>query len=98
AAPPADVKVALYRITQEALNNVLKHARASHVTVSGYCHGNEDELSICDDWQGFDVESVPQNHLGLSIMRERTEAIGGTISIECAPGEGTKIRVRWQQA
>lgn len=98
AAPPADVKVALYRITQEALNNVLKHARASHVTVSGYCHAGNIELSICDDGQGFDVEAVPQNHLGLTIMRERTEAIGGTLSIDSTVGEGTRIRVRWQQA
>lgn len=96
--PPADVKVALYRITQEALNNVLKHARASRVTVSGHCHEGDIQLTICDDGQGFDFEAIPHDRLGLTIMRERTDAIGAVISIDSDVGSGTEVCVRWRQA
>src|SRR5690606_32394035 len=91
--PPRDVKMALYRTTQEALNNVLKHAQATQVHVAGRCEAERVELSIRDDGRGFDFESIPPDHLGLSIMRERADAIGARLSIDSAVGEGTEVRV-----
>lgn len=94
--PPAEVKIALYRITQEALNNVLKHAHAQHVTISGYSRENDVELAICDDGQGFDFESIPPDHLGLGIMRERADGIRAALSIDSEVGVGTEVHVHWR--
>jgi signal transduction histidine kinase len=92
---PPEVKVAFYYIAQEALNNVIKHARAHHVTVT--CHVDDDGalLSVLDDGQGFDPYQVTAEHLGLAIMRERAESIAGALDIESAAGRGTTVRVRW---
>ena len=89
------IKVALYRVAQEALNNVAKHAGASQVTVSLYCGSSQAKLYIVDDGRGFDPASVPLDHLGLGIMRERAEAIGATLSIESEIGRGTKVVIVW---
>ena len=97
---PADVHVALYRIAQEALNNVVKHARASQVDVSLDClrpaEGHRGEgftLSIRDDGSGFDPASTSQERLGLAIMRERAQAVGATLEIESQVGQGTQVTV-----
>jgi signal transduction histidine kinase len=97
---PPEIRVALYRITQEALNNVVKHAYASQVTVHLCCipavkGGGSQlvELCISDDGCGFDTKDVPSDHLGLDIMRERAQAIGATIQIESQSGRGTRVRV-----
>jgi PAS domain S-box-containing protein len=89
----AKVKVALYRIAQEALNNVAKHAGASAAVMRLSCQLGRIELLVRDDGLGFDPESLPPNSLGLGIMRERAEAIGATLTIESQPGAGTQIRV-----
>ncbi|MHB1294847.1 MAG: cache domain-containing protein [Anaerolineae bacterium] len=91
-----DVKVALYRIAQEALNNVAKHSGAKHVSVSLACSEGHVQLAICDDGNGFDLASVPPDHLGLGIMRERAQGIGASIGIESAPDSGTAVRVEWR--
>jgi two-component system nitrate/nitrite sensor histidine kinase NarX len=100
---PSDARVALYRIAQEALNNVVKHARASQVTVSLRCHppspsqrGGAVELCIRDDGRGFDLGDVEPGELGLGIMRERAQAIGATLNIESQPGHGTQVAVVWE--
>jgi nitrate/nitrite-specific signal transduction histidine kinase len=91
-----DVKVGLYRIAQEALNNVAKHSGASNAWVN-LSYGPEGVLmSIEDDGRGFDPASVPPNHLGLGIMQERAAAIGAVVVIESEPGAGTHIDVVWQ--
>jgi two-component system nitrate/nitrite sensor histidine kinase NarX len=90
-----EVKIALYRIAQEALNNVAKHAGASHAAVHLECGPDCLTLRIVDDGRGFEVASVQPDHLGLGIMRERAEAIGATLSIESQPGHGTEIDVIW---
>jgi signal transduction histidine kinase len=105
--PPADVHVALYRIAQEALNNVAKHAHAKQVTVSlrGNIHpsGFDDqrreriELQVSDDGRGFDPSKVPSDRLGLGILRERARAIGASLSIESEAGLGTRIALVWEQ-
>jgi len=94
-ALPTEVKVALYRITQEALNNVAKHAGASQVRVSLQCQPDGVELVIRDDGRGFNPQDVSSEHLGLGIMRERAEAVGAALRVESEIGRGTEIRVDW---
>jgi len=91
---PVDVKVALYRIAQESLNNVAKHAGATHATVLMYC-GSEVSLEIVDDGLGFDVDSIPPDSLGLGIMRERAKEIDAELSVDSEIGEGTRVHVQW---
>jgi two-component system sensor histidine kinase NreB len=90
------VKANLYRITQEALNNVFKHAKANHVGVIFERRGGEFVLVIEDDGIGFErVEQTSQDRgVGLLGMRERAALIGGTFEIETASGTGTAIFVR----
>jgi PAS domain S-box-containing protein len=95
---PADVKVALYRIAQEALNNVGKHAHASRAQVHLMCHQDGTVLRIRDDGAGFEQEDAQAFQLGLGIMRERIHAIGGTLTLNSHPGEGTEIIARWDVA
>jgi signal transduction histidine kinase len=95
---PADVQIALYRIAQESLNNVTKHARASQAKVSLRCQPGQVRLQISDDGMGFDPGTVSARHLGLVIMRERAQAIGAALSIESQPGHGARISVEWRDA
>jgi signal transduction histidine kinase/streptogramin lyase len=93
---PPDVQLAFYRITQEALNNIAKHAKATQVIVTLRMDGIV-RLSIVDNGAGFDPAAVPADHLGTKIMRERAEAIGATYSLYSEPGEGTQISVTWEE-
>lgn len=91
---PGALEVTLYRVTQEALNNALKHADAT--TVSVYIDVDEAgvTLDIADDGVGFEHEDmVSRGGIGLTSMQERVEALGGTLSIESEPGNGTRIHV-----
>jgi len=96
-----EVHIALYRIAQEALNNVVKHARASQVTLTLECvEGCEEEqssveLRIGDDGCGFDSRHILPDHLGLGIMQERADAIGATLQVVSAPWRGTQIIAIW---
>jgi signal transduction histidine kinase/ligand-binding sensor domain-containing protein len=92
---PPDVQVALYRIAQELLNNVAKHAHASHVSVRLSEMVGQIVLRVSDDGQGFDLESVPSGHMGLGIIRERAAAIGATLDVDSRPGGGTMAAVYW---
>ncbi|HSJ53144.1 MAG TPA: GAF domain-containing sensor histidine kinase [Anaerolineae bacterium] len=93
-----DAKIALYRIAQEALNNVAKHSGATAATIRLSCRPDQVELRVCDDGLGFDLETRPLNSLGLSIMRERAEAIGAALTIDSRPSCGTEITVSWRNA
>jgi nitrate/nitrite-specific signal transduction histidine kinase len=97
---PAEVKVAFYRIAQESLNNVAKHADATQVFLRLRCSHEENraELLIDDDGGGFDIAAVPADHLGLRIMRERADAVGAELFVDSEPGEGTQVRVVWHGA
>ena len=104
--PPADVHVALYRIAQEALNNVIIHAQASHVELSLHCASSDPddtmqwermELQVNDDGVGFDPNRVQQDRLGLGILRERARAIGANLTIRSRPGQGTRIVAIWER-
>ncbi len=96
---PAEVRIALYRIAQEALNNVVKHAQASQVEVGLRCtsppQGMHAELWIRDDGLGFDPGTASQDRLGLGIMHERAESINAQLKIESEPGRGTQVEVLW---
>ncbi len=91
-------RVAFYRIAQEALTNITRHSAATVVSltlrrrnVNGSVGGVE--LRVVDNGRGFDVENVSPGHLGLSIMRERAEAIGAELVLRAAPGHGTDLTV-----
>jgi len=95
-----DYEEALYRVVQEALNNVVKHARAGRVTVRLAQADGQVRLSVVDDGQGFDTQAAdgrPANKdgggLGLVGMRERLDRLGGRLVIESAVGAGTKVAV-----
>jgi signal transduction histidine kinase len=92
---PPDIETALYRVAQEALGNVGKHARARTATVEFERQPRRLRGSIKDDGNGFDVEGVlsrvgPQG-LGLMGMRERVVALGGQLTIRSAPSHGTTV-------
>lgn len=91
-----EVKVALYRIAQEALNNVAKHAHAEQATVRLHCQPGYAELCVRDDGRGFDLSQISPNHLGLGIMRERAESVGAELTIQGDLGQGTAVTVVWK--
>lgn len=95
---PPDVQIALYRVTQEALNNIVKHAEASTVQLELRPWRTGISLCIQDDGRGFDPAGMPFNSLGLGIMRERAAQIGASLQINSQPGAGTRITVRWAEA
>ncbi len=92
---PPEVKVALYRIAQEALNNVARHAGASRARVSLRSRPEGVKLCIRDDGCGFDPEGISPDSLGLGIMKERAETIGATLRIESQVDQGTQVTVIW---
>ena len=92
---PADVQVALYRLCQEGLSNIAKHADANQVDIQLKCEAGTAELRIRDDGRGFDPDHTHPGHYGLKMMRERAIDIGATLSIASQPGNGTEIVIRW---
>jgi signal transduction histidine kinase len=94
-ALPVSLEEELYRIAQEALNNSLKHAGATGVTVYLRKESEWLILEISDNGKGFDIHQEDgQGGLGLASMQERAERLGGSLEITCAPGQGTSVRVR----
>ncbi len=98
---PEDVHISFYRIAQEALNNIVKHAHAKHVEIILESHTiNEVFISvgmeIRDDGIGFNPDEIEINHFGLGIMNERAELIKAELTIESNKGNGTLINVEWQ--
>jgi two-component system sensor histidine kinase UhpB len=96
---PRHLEVALFRIAQEALNNVAKHSGASTASVRIHHDGDEVELLVADDGKGFDVESTlartaNSGGVGLAGMQERVALLGGTMEISSGRGTGTTIEVR----
>jgi len=97
---PRPVETALFRIVQEGLTNILRHARASAVMVRLDQDHDLIALEICDDGVGFDpcrFESLEADGRGLGLrgMRERAAILGGSLELESAPGEGTTVRIRF---
>jgi len=95
---PPDVQIAIYRVAQEALNNISKHAAASEALLSLTCRPGSAELRVCDNGSGFAPDRVPPDKLGLGIMRERAEAIGAVLAIRSEVGSGSSVEVTWPAA
>ena len=89
---PLGVKEILYRLSQEAIHNIVKHAHATQVTLVLECSENQIYLEVTDDGIGFDPLAAYPGHLGLQSMRERTAQCQGQILIDSAPDRGTKIQ------
>jgi two-component system NarL family sensor kinase len=90
---PVRVEVGLFRIAQEALANVVRHAAAGHATLRLLTTPEEIQLTVEDDGQGFDVDRVPGDRYGLVGLNERARLLGGRVELESSPGEGTRVRV-----
>lgn len=106
---PAQLEVALYRITQESLNNIRKHAEAQHVRIALAKENEQVVLSVQDDGLGFEKQPagprtddmmileggwvIPGGHFGLIGIQERVNQLGGRLQIASAPGQGTTLRV-----
>jgi signal transduction histidine kinase len=92
---PPDVTIALYRIAQEAMNNVVRHAAARRAWVTLTCSEPTAQLVIGDSGCGFDQTIADSGQFGLRIMRERAEAVGAGLSIESERRRGTVVRAEW---
>jgi signal transduction histidine kinase len=94
ARAPVEIETACFRIVQEALSNVARHARARHVEVTLTAQDVALEVTVSDDGVGFNVERL-RTGLGLVGMDERADFVGGRLDIESAPGAGTTLRARF---
>ncbi len=97
---PESLRIVLFRIVQEAINNAVRHSWAATITVSLVRYDDSLELEVRDDGCGFDLKSVlgrkdPEGGIGISNMMERTELSGGTFRIESKQAEGTTVSARW---
>jgi signal transduction histidine kinase len=106
---PPDVQIAFYRVAQEALNNILKHAQASEVKItlqvtpplaktngaSPAWHGTVT-LRVTDNGRGFDIDQASQGRFGLGSMYERAASIGATPQVASKTGEGTSVEIAWE--
>lgn len=90
---PIEVEEAFYRITQEAIHNIVKHASAQTASVRIGRPDGPLVLEVTDDGDGFEPDRVPRGHLGLVGMRQRADQVSADLVIESAPNEGTTIRV-----
>jgi two-component system nitrate/nitrite sensor histidine kinase NarX len=100
---PSDVRLTFYRIAQEALNNIIKHAEANHITITlENDQGPTDDgfpkatLTITDDGCGFKDFENSSSHLGFNIMDERAQLIGASLTIESQVNCGTTIQLSWK--
>jgi signal transduction histidine kinase len=85
----------IYGVVREALNNVVKHARAQHVRLDLIWSAEHLSISLVDDGVGFDLARLPnEGHYGLALMREVLESLHGTFTLESSPGNGTRLQVR----
>jgi len=90
---PEELALCLFRIVQEALHNAIKYSQGRHVTVDLRGSTSGLALTVTDDGVGFDVNANWRKGLGLISMRERLEAVGGSLEIHSAPGAGTRLEV-----
>ena len=106
---PEDIQVVFYRIAQESLNNILKHANAKRVEIRLHASPSFDsraledwcgqiQLMVKDDGIGFDPETIEYEHFGLRIMQERADTSQAQYHLESKPGQGTKVSLVWRKA
>ena len=94
----SEVQVAVYRICQEALNNIAKHANPSNVKIKLQYNAGKVELRIKDNGRGFDPSLSLPGHYGLSMMHERANAVKANLEITSEPWKGSEVIFRWQEA
>ena len=98
---PLPLKIVIYRIIQEAADNMARHSSACDGEISMVHSGKKLELAIRDNGRGFDLAKVfnrrdpPPTGFGLAVMKERTEVSGGVLSVESTVGKGTTVRAVW---
>jgi signal transduction histidine kinase len=88
---PSRVQVAAYQIAREGLINAIKHARASAIWVHMESTGDRLSVEVADDGRGFDPKATPPLHFGLRLLRERAEALGGSLKVSSGEGQGTRL-------
>ena len=98
-----EVKLGFFRIAQEALNNIRKHAKASQATITLTFQETQLEMLVSDNGNGFDVKEAAtraggKGSLGLMSMKERADFIGASLKIESKPGQGTTVKVEWRSS
>jgi PAS domain S-box-containing protein len=93
----AEAQVVFYRVCQEALHNIAKHAWANRVDIYLRYGAGAVTLSIRDNGRGFNPASTPAGHYGLSMMSERAKKIGAVLTVASQPGEGAEITICWQE-
>lgn len=91
---PDSLKTPIFRISQEAMNNIAKHSQASHANLSLLRESNKVVLKIEDNGQGFDLDTSKRG-MGLSTMKERAQLSGGSFELESKTGKGTTVRAVW---
>jgi len=96
--PPLEIKEMIYRITQEGLNNIAKHANASQVYLELVSWTHFARLALHDDGVGFDTKDQAREGLGLGIMQERAKNLGAEITVNSKIGQGTEITLVWEKA
>ncbi len=90
---PVRVEVGVYRIVQEALTNIVRHAHAQNLTLALAITAEQVQLTIEDDGRGFDPAEVPNGHYGIIGMNERIKLLGGEMTLCSAPGDGTRLDI-----
>ncbi|MFQ5795982.1 MAG: histidine kinase [Candidatus Bipolaricaulia bacterium] len=90
---PTRIEMGLYRIAQEALTNVVRHAHANHVTVQLVATPDQIKLKVEDDGRGFDSSRIPKDRYGLMGLNERAKLLGGTLKLKSSPDAGTCLEV-----
>ena len=94
---PPEVQTAIFRITQESINNILKHSKADRVQINFSNKRDRASLSIEDNGCGFTPSNVAEERMGLRIMRERADSVNASFELISQPGKGTKIVLNWKK-
>lgn len=94
-AIPLEVALCIYRIVQESINNINRHANATEVEISLIDRNDEWELSVSDNGDGFDMNTINKSKgCGVAGMKERAVLVNGSLEIHSVPAEGTRLRLR----
>jgi len=94
---PPKAQSVFYRVCQEALNNIAKHAEASRVEITFRNKISKATLCVNDNGRGFDTHKLHDHHYGLAMMRERAASIGATLIVNSRPGHGTQLLLSWNK-
>lgn len=97
SALPSEVKIGLYRVAQEAFNNIARHARATQVTATLQHLPDGVVLTITDDGIGIVPDEVSAEKMGISIMEERADELGAELAVRSGPDRGTKVSFAWRR-